>query len=153
MAQKRKLTTLSLAEKELSSMIEVTAAYKLGVLIRIIFKAQYIKRYSTHDFYIFKSTIMDEFYYKAACNESLEGNINLKSNISIPIDSCNSYVNHTELLVPDSKCLVINLRRRELRLVFLCVSTYTQSVEIESTSKHRIVLTNKKSKHNITHIN
>lgn len=54
-----------------------------------------------HNFFfqIFKSTIMDEFHYIALCNESLEGNINLKSNISIPIDSCNSYVNHTELYI------------------------------------------------------
>jgi len=55
---------------------------------------------SIYFFQIFKTTMMDEIHNKAVCNESLEGNIlSLKSNMSIPIDSCNNYTNHTELYI------------------------------------------------------
>lgn len=40
---------------------------------------------------------MEEIHHKAVCNESLDGNIHLKSNTSILLDTCNnSYTNHTD---------------------------------------------------------
>jgi len=42
---------------------------------------------------------MDEVHYEIVCNKSLEGNINLKTNISIPIDSCNNDTNHADLYI------------------------------------------------------
>lgn len=45
---------------------------------------------------------MDETNFTILCNESLDENINIKSNNSMTIDRCNdysNYTNHTDLYV------------------------------------------------------
>ncbi|XP_016660125.1 RYamide receptor-like [Acyrthosiphon pisum] len=94
--------------------------------------------------------MMDEIHNTVACNESLEGNIlNLKSNISIPIDSCNNYTNHTEFYLEPTLLYDVPVS------IILLLSMFYGTISVMAVVGNALVIwivTSSRRMHNVTNL-